>query len=1166
MILTSCLSKGSKNVSGESGPQDITISLLRISPPSVVLGPSESTQFTVVGGNSPYEYRVSSGFGSVTDDGLYYAPASLGNNTIEVKDAGGNTVYAVVTIGSSLQISPATKTMGTNMSFTLSSIGGIAPYTFSVISGGGSINASSGEYTSGLSPETVSVRVKDSNNNIAYSTITVVDSLTVTPATLTLEDNSLYNFSVAGGLAPYTYQVYAGSGTIDTLGNYTSPAGAGTEIIRVTDGNSNTVEATVTVVKGPQLNVTDSNVAPGQQVTFSSSEGTAPFIYTVEAGTGSVNPTSGLFSAPNIADLTTVRATDANGFYDELDIQTFNLKKVAMGDNFTCMLHIQNDNTTSDLKCWGHLENGYTGNSNSYVGDAPGELGNNLAPLDFGPGNTPIGIYSSQYYHRCALFSNGKTKCWGYGNQGRTGTGTTTDRGEFSKMMGTYLPFALLGDGVTIDTVLDIDKRISVGSEHTCVMIDSDSVKCFGNGSQGRSGNANQTDYCSNIGTCNNALPELDLGSGKSIVKLVAGHEHSCAIIAPDNRVKCWGEGDHGRLGSEDTNDQIVSPDAASFVELGTGRTVTDIALGYHHTCALLDNNTIKCWGRNHVGQLGQGNNQDQGDQTSEMGNSLAITDMGSVSFPVSIHSKGYHTCAVFNNGDLKCWGYNANGILGLGDTDNRGDGSSEMANNLAFVDIGAGETVAHIDVSERTTCVVTNLGEIKCWGANTYGQLGNQTNNIIGNQTAEMGSNLVSVDLGTGKTAIQVSTGLYSTCALLNDSSIKCWGGDSYGNLGIEANAYGDDLGETVASIPNVDLGTGNYAKDIFAGRYHICAVLMDNTTKCFGANGSGRLGIANTATIGDNPNEMGDNLATTNLGAGLYPINGYGWSNHSCAVLNSGDIKCWGEAANGRIGGGDQTDRGDGAGEMGDSLATVDMGSGRTASIVETGDNFSCALLDNNLIKCWGDAANGRLGSGDSTDRGDGINEMGNNLAYVDFGTGRTAIDIKLGHQHACVLMDNSQIKCWGEAAYGRLGSGNQTDRGDDPGEMGDSLGQVDLGTNRSAIELASGIYHTCALLDNNKIKCWGYGAYGQIGRGSNANIGDAGGEMGDNLTSVLLPSSDRPLKIYAAGYQTCAVLETNEIKCWGRNNTGQLGHEHRYNVGIDALSMNGNLPVTY
>lgn len=1163
----SCLSKGKQNVSGDNGvPQDITISLLKVSPPSVVLGPGESTKFEAVGGNSPYSFIVSSGFGAVDQEGNYTAPSALGNNTIQVTDGGGNTVFAVVTVGSSLQISPTTKTVGTNNSFTLTGIGGVQPYTFSIASGGGAINSSTGQFTSSGTPGTVSIEIRDNNNDIAYSTITVVDTLTITPSSVIVEDNTVFNFSTAGGAAPYTYQVYAGSGSINAAGAFTAPTTEGTEIIRVTDSNSSFVEASVNVKKGPNITVPSTNLAPGQQVVVTSSEGATPFVFTLESGAGSIDAATGVYTAPAIASPGVIRCTDANGFFQEITLQTYNLKKMALGDNFSCMVHVNNNNTTSDFKCWGRKENGEIGNENTYIGDAPSEMGDALPVIDFAAGNTPIGIYSSIYYHRCALFSNGKSKCWGYSNSGRTGMGHQTNKGEYNNEMGTYLPFTQLGTGKTIDNVLDIDKRISVGSEHTCVMIDTDSVKCFGNGANGRMGYGNETDFCTTNSNCGDNLNELDLGGGKSIVQLVSSHQHSCAIIAPDNKVKCWGEASQGRLGYGNSTDKIITPNASAFVDLGTGRTATQITAGFYHTCALLDNNTIKCWGDNVYGQLGIGTNIDQGDDGGEMGNALPIADMGSVSFPVSIHSKGYHTCAIFNDGGLKCWGRNNYGQLGLNTTAQKGDGAGEMGDFLPFVDVGGGQTILSIDMSDRTTCAITSANELKCWGDNAYGQLGIGSVDRIGNGAGEMGNSLVAVNLGTGKTPTKVMTSINSTCALLNDSTVKCWGNDEIGNLGLETNAYGDHPTELVPSLSNINLGTGNYAKDIFAGRYHVCAILMDDRMKCFGYGNSGRLGSGNTANQGDNPSEMGDNLAFVDLGAGLNAVNGDGWSSHTCAVLNSGDVKCWGDGNQGRRGSGNQTDRGDGANEMGDNLATVNLGAGRTAKLVETGDNFSCALQDNNQIKCWGNNDSGRLGIGNTSQKGHTGGTTPDTYINVDLGTSRSAKDIKLGHQHGCALMDNNKVKCWGEGNYGRLGIGSNTDIGNSGGELGNSLQEVDLGSGRTVKSIATGIYHNCALLDNSQIKCWGYGSYGQLGGGIATQIGDVAGEMGNNLTPVILPSSDKPMAIYAAGYHTCAVMQSNAIKCWGRNNAGQLGHGHVFNVGTDALSMGNNLPITY
>ena len=108
---------------------------------------------------------------------------------------------------------------------------------------------------------------------------------------------------------------------------------------------------------------------------------------------------------------------------------------------------------------------------------------------------------------------------------------------------------------------------------------------------------------------------------------------------------------------------------------------------------------------------------------------------------------------------------------------------------------------------------------------------------------------------------------------------------------------------------------------------------------------------------------------------------------------------------------------------------------------------------ILDNDQAKCWGMNMNGMLGYGDRNNRGDGSNEMGDSLPYVDLGTGRTAVAIATGDYmafgHTCAILDNDAVKCWGHNMWGRLGYGDTNDRGDMPNQMGDNLPYVDLGS---------------------------------------------------------------------------------------------------------------------
>ncbi len=287
----------------------------------------------------------------------------------------------------------------------------------------------------------------------------------------------------------------------------------------------------------------------------------------------------------------------------------------------------------------------------------------------------------------------------------------------------------------------------------------------------------------------------------------------------------------------------------------------------------------------------------------------------------------------------------------------------------------------------------------------------------------------------------------------------------------------------EATSATADGNEAPGNPAefRSITAGDNHTCAILDDGTVKCWGGNSRGQLGLGDTANRGDGAGEMGDNLPAVNLGTGRTATAITAGDTHTCALLDNGTVKCWGDNGYGQLGHGDTANRGDDAGEMGDNLPAVNLGTGRTATAITAGSSHTCALLDNGTVKCWGDNGDGQLGLGDTADRGDGAGEMGDNLPAVDLGTGRTATAITAGDDHTCALLDNGTVKCWGDNAYGQLGLGDTADRGDDAGEMGDNLPAVDLGTGRTATAITAGDVHTCALLDNATVKCWGYNGHG-------------------------------------------------------------------------------------
>ena len=199
-------------------------------------------------------------------------------------------------------------------------------------------------------------------------------------------------------------------------------------------------------------------------------------------------------------------------------------------------------------------------------------------------------------------------------------------------------------------------------------------------------------------------------------------------------------------------------------------------------------------------------------------------------------------------------------------------------------------------------------------------------------------------------------------------------------------------------ANLETVDLGTGRTAKAIAAAGHATCAILDNSSIKCWGKNNRGQLGQGNTNSLGDAGSEMGDNLDTVDLGSGRTATAIAGGGQHYCAILDNASIKCWGYNNEGQLGIGSTDSLGDGANEMGDNLSSIDLGTGRTATAIAAGGSHSCAILDNAAVKCWGRNDRGQLGLGDQASRGDGANEMGDNLNAVDLGTGRTAVSILL------------------------------------------------------------------------------------------------------------------------------------------------------------------------
>lgn len=210
--------------------------------------------------------------------------------------------------------------------------------------------------------------------------------------------------------------------------------------------------------------------------------------------------------------------------------------------------------------------------------------------------------------------------------------------------------------------------------------------------------------------------------------------------------MKCFGNNRYGQLGYENTltlGDAAGEMAALAAVNVGAGRTVTQIDAGYSHTCAVLDNGTVKCWGRNNRGQAGLNSATNTiGDSANEMGDNLAAIPLTSFT-PVKVYGGNTMTCAVNAAGGTRCWGLGSSGQLLIGSTANVGRSAGDTA-ALANINLGTGVTASVVNVGFYTACAITTTKRIKCWGSSLNGATGSgQTLNNLGDIAGEVGDGL---------------------------------------------------------------------------------------------------------------------------------------------------------------------------------------------------------------------------------------------------------------------------------------------------------------------------------------------------------------------------------------------------------------------------------------
>lgn len=418
--------------------------------------------------------------------------------------------------------------------------------------------------------------------------------------------------------------------------------------------------------------------------------------------------------------------------------------------------------------------------------------------------------------------------------------------------------------------------------------------------------------------------------------KIVAGADHTC-VLSTSGKMKCWGSSNSGELGSGSTTEIGKRPDTMgsnlATIDLGKDVVVKDMCAGENFSCALTTVGRVKCWGDNDYGQLGQEiEDRSVGDKPNQMGDYLPWTNLGTDFVATDVQCGGQSACAINTKGQVKCWGSNYWGQLGLSIEDRKTFGTKvgEMGDKLPYLPIAPVKSIA---ASTHHTCAATSES-VYCWGSNRYGEAGAELTNYSV-QLPASAKDAVKVKLedeGVATAIHSLSSGAQHICAEYSTQmpakkKIKCWGNNNFGQLGIgsDEEVVGKKLATMGSKLPELQLDSSQFIQRETYG-YFSCALKRNGTVQCWGLNSLGQLGLGDTANRGQNPDDLGTHLDHVDLGGLPVLALSHGpLSNSVCALFINHEVKCWGAATEGQLGYEDDVSRGSKPSDMGEHLPFV-------------------------------------------------------------------------------------------------------------------------------------------------------------------------------------------------------------------------------------------------
>ena len=907
---------------------------------------------------------------------------------------------------------------------------------------------------------------------------------------------------------------------------------------------------------------------------------------TASGATGSLTPSTALEGRRHVFHLKQNGTCYPDVFEYELITFRGSYGLIATGSDHSCAV-----NAGGGVFCWGAGGQGQLGNDDTAGKDHPVTVVDGDSSTD--PLKDIVQVVAGGS-HTCALTLKGTVKCWGDGNKGRLGNGSTADVDKDH-------PVDVVGVGGS--GVLSGIVQIGAGYNHTCGVTDKGAVVCWGIGDNGRLGNNSAV----NSGTPVEVL-ESDGNSGtiplKGAVEVKGGIEHTCALTS-EGTVKCWGKGQNGQLGNGGT--AVTQSTAVDALVSNTDQTplgdIVQISTGGYHTCALTSGGNVKCWGRDLYGEL---SNVETGQQTYPT--DMTIVGSTLIEGVKAISAGESHTCILGSRNNISCSGRNNQGQLGSGSTTDQ--------NNLITVR-GTRHWVG-LSAKKTHTCALRESGEVKCWGFNFYGQLGND-NTTRQNEPAsvvEEDSSTIPLSIGNwereyvcyGDGTCEFDRETFAVPLLSSPAD-----GDTYGlsftlnftisnvksfqsvSLHEDAACASDASASGAVANGGAPLTLTSSTLNVSENAFFIKVgdschphrtdyivmkgtldnriegdALSDDTTPTLTVN---RLANGDTLSLHSGKGCSGNTVASATatgssedltVGSGfnygintlylkkngvcyprrfdynlVYLIADYHriaeGGTHTCVVNSDAGVYCWGLGASGQLGN-------DGTANVDHPVRVVSAdGSGTNLGNiiqVSSGLEHTCALTSAGKVKCWGEADQGQLGNNATADKDAPVD-------VITSGTDTNAlggiVQISAGNDHTCALTQKGTLVCWGKNDNGRLGNDCNDSCADTPHPVKVKASDGDAALLSSVIQVSAGGHHTCGIVVGGRVVCWGWGGRGQLG---NTTASDK-----DAPSPVRAVSGDGDLEgvvqISAGIEHTCGVTNAGTIVCWGSGGHGRLGH---------------------